>query len=395
MSRRPIARSADLSRLLSEGFDISIHANHLVVKNVPYVNSSKEIKYGTLITALNLCNDTTKQPFDHTILFAGEYPCDKDGRPIETIRNHSNATKISDSLTANHYFSAKPPAGNYDDYYHKITTYASHLSGPAEAIDPLVKAAAGKFVQAGVEDDSVFRYLDTASPKAEISVVTAKLERRKVVIIGLGGTGSYLLDHVVKTPVEEIHLYDGDIFEQHNAFRAPGAASGEELAAQPTKVAYWEAKYSKMRRGIIPHTYYVDETNVDEFRDADFVFICIDDGPAKAVIIQKLEEFGLSFIDVGMGIFLRDDALGGVLRVTTSTPSKRDHVRSMHRIPMQKADGENEYERNIQVSELNAMNAALAIIKWKKLWLFYFDLEHEHHSTYAIDGNETTNEDNE
>ncbi|WP_318271316.1 ThiF family adenylyltransferase [Sphingobacterium cellulitidis] len=46
-----------------------------------------------------------------------------------------------------------------------------------------------------------------------------KLERQKIAIIGLGGTGAYILDMVAKTPVKEIHLFDGDSFDQHNAFR--------------------------------------------------------------------------------------------------------------------------------------------------------------------------------
>ena len=49
--------------------------------------------------------------------------------------------------------------------------------------------------------------------------------------------------------------------------------------------------------------------------------------------LKKLEEFGCSFIDVGVGLS-QDEALGGILRVTTSTPVKRDHVHSKHRIPL-------------------------------------------------------------
>ena len=52
-----------------------------------------------------------------------------------------------------------------------------------------------------------------------------------------------------------------------------------------------------------------------------------------------------------------------------------------------------EYGTNIQIADLNALNAALAVIRWKKHLGFYSDLEHEHHSTYQIDGNEITNED--
>ena len=110
---------------------------------------------------------------------------------------------------------------------------------------------------------------------------------------------------------------------------------------------------------------------------------------------QQIRTFGKDKIDVGMGIFLKDEALGGILRVTTSTPAKRDHVRAKKRIPLAKANERDEYARNIQLAELNALNAALAVIKWKKLCGFYIDLEKEHHSTYSIDGNEMTNEDPE
>jgi hypothetical protein len=38
------------------------------------------------------------------------------------------------------------------------------------------------------------------------------------------------LDFVAKTPVEEIHLFDSDVFLQHNAFRAPGAINKERFS---------------------------------------------------------------------------------------------------------------------------------------------------------------------
>jgi hypothetical protein len=119
----------------------------------------------------------------------------------------------------------------------------------------------------------------------------------------------------------------------------------------------------------------------------------IDNGEPKKLIVERLEAFGISFIDVGMGMFLVDDALHGVLRVTTSTPKQRNHVRDNDRIPFSNGDVDNEYARNIQIADLNALNAALAVVKWKKLWGFYADLEGEHFSTYTIDGNVLTNED--
>lgn len=92
-----------------------------------------------------------------------------------------------------------------------------------------------------------------------------------------------------------------------------------------------------------------------------------------------------------MGVQQEEGSLGGILRVTTSTLKQREHVKN--KIPFSDGDDHNEYSQNIQVAELNALNAALAVIKWKKLLGFYRDLEKEHHTTYTIDGNCLANED--
>src|SRR5438445_712509 len=85
----------------------------------------------------------------------------------------------------------------------------------------------------------------------EGGATTETLALRKVVIIGLGGTGSYILDLVAKTPVQAIHLYDGDVMLTHNAFRSPGAPTIEELEKRLRKVDYLEAKYDAMHRQVI------------------------------------------------------------------------------------------------------------------------------------------------
>ena len=200
-----------------------------------------------------------------------------------------------------------------------------------------------------------------------------------------------MLDLVAKTPVKEIHLYDGDTFYQHNAFRSPGAPSGDDLDARHPKATYFKNLYSKMHRGIIDHPAYVDASNVEELRGMDFVFVCLDKGGPKKLIAEKLEEFNIPFTDVGMGIELTENALGGIVRVTTSTAQERDHFRS--RVSFEDTSGDADYNRNIQIADLNALNAALAVIKWKKLFGFYRDLRSEHHSQFSIDTNLVINED--
>ena len=385
-------RSPDLKKLRDEGYDIEIRSGHLLVKDVPYVNSKREIKRGTLVAKLCLANDVTIRPDDHVAFFEGEYPCDKDGVRIARIENQSQRKALATDLFVDHTFSAKPLNGPYEDYHAKITTYVAILSGPAQTINPAADARTFPVITAK-EDESVFNYIDTASSRAEINVVSAKLEIDRVGIVGLGGTGAYVFDLVAKTHVKEIHLFDGDTFFKHNAFRSPGAASGEELEQKLPKTEYFFRTYSKMRRGIFSHPIYIDASNVEQLRDMKFMFLCFDAGKAKELVVESLEKFGVPFVDVGMGVYLSGDSLGGILKTTTSTPMQRDHVRAKNRIAFSAGDGNNEYDRNIQIADLNALNASLAVIKWKKLFGFYHDFEKEHHCTYTIDGNKLVNED--
>lgn len=103
---------------------------------------------------------------------------------------------------------------------------------------------------------NVFKYPDTNSSRAGIEFLNRKFENQKIAIIGLGGTGSYILDQVAKTPVKEIHIFDGDEFQLHNAFRSPGAVSSEKLETENgiKKVDYYYGIYSNMHAGIKVHT---------------------------------------------------------------------------------------------------------------------------------------------
>ena len=172
----------------------------------------------------------------------------------------------------------------------------------AQAIDPQVTARSFLPV-AMAEDQSVFRYLDTASSRARISLITGKLALPKVAIVGLGGTGSYVLDLIAKTPVSEIHLFDGDTFHAHNAFRAPGAASVEDLDATPNKVDY--------RRGPVRHhaprdrrpPLHVDESNIERAAGHDVRLPHHGRrAAARRSSSRSWRNIGVPFIDIGMGV---------------------------------------------------------------------------------------------
>jgi molybdopterin/thiamine biosynthesis adenylyltransferase len=271
-----------------------------------------------------------------------------------------------------------------------LAVQADERDSGAQALEHTVSATPFPVVETAGEK-SVFRYIDTATSRAGISTISAKLEAGRIGIVGLGGTGSYILDLLAKTPVYEIHLFDGDRLLQHNAFRAPGAASIDDLRRAPFKVDYYAGIYSSMRHGVFAHPYFIDASKAAELDGFDFVFLAFDAGTNKEHLIRRLEEAGVPFIDVGMGLYEVDGALSGQLRVVTSTAAHRDRARA--RIPSADADTANEYAQNIQIADLNALNATLAVIKWKKLRGFYLDWEREDFTAYQLNGSCLINED--
>lgn len=388
MSHTKIALDPHLRKLRDEGFDLEVRANHLLVHAMPCVTPAKAVAYGTLAMPLNMVGDEVGPPADHTAKFIGECPCSAGGTPLVIVTGSGNED-FGGGVVAFHQMSARPPEPD-KNYYDKVIRYEHSLGDAGRVIKPeaTARSLAVKEMKA---DESVFHYADNGVARAGLVEFTRRLELEKLAIVGLGGTGSYILDQVAKTPVKEIHLFDADVLLNHNAFRAPGAPKLDELKAPPLKVNYFAAIYGRMHRGIRPHPEFISEKNLGLLDGIRFAFLCFDDTPAKVKLIEHLEAREVPFIDVGVQVLKKQRGLTGSLRVTTSTPQKRDHFR--RQVPLDGNQVPNEYDQNIQIADINALNAALAVIRWKRLMGFYVDQQGEHQSRYTIDGNVIGNED--
>ena len=128
-----------------------------------------------------------------------------------------------------------------------------------------------------------------------------KLDGERVAIVGLGGTGSYILDFVAKTRVARSTC--STTTHSSRTTRSGGRAHPgvEELNATPLKVDRFVAMYSLMHRGVVAHPVQVTDTNVDELLSMTFVFLAIDDAAAKRPIVGTLVAAGITFVDVGIG----------------------------------------------------------------------------------------------
>lgn len=378
-----VDRSPDLSQLVEDGYDIEIRDGNLLVHHVPYVTSEGHVDHCILVSELSHNGTTTIAPGNHQVWVVGGIPHDHLGNRVKIVLDQPH--NYGEGLQASCSMSGKPGGGMPRDYHHKISNYVINVLGPyVHAIDPSATHTDYPARESSAEE-SVFRYHDAATSRAGLSAISAKLKLGKVAIVGLGGTGSYILDLIAKTPVSEIHLFDDDVLYAHNAFRAPGAASLSELEASPLKVNYYAEKYDHIRRGIVPHAARITGENVNELEAMDFVFLSMDAGPIKRAIVEALQGRGVSFVDCGMGVRRQDDALLGTLRVTTGSDGHYDHM--SRRISYTDVNAD-EYDWNIQTADLNMLNAAMAVLKWKKLVGYYADSKKEFNTAYNVARNQ-------
>lgn len=378
MLLKQINLSLGIKELHNDYYEVEIVGNFLLIHSVPYLNAEKELVYGTLVS-----NVSNPKPNTHVVYFIGETPCNIDGNPMNQLINNSQKQDLGNGIIIDHLFSHKPNP-MYPTYYEKMKTYVNILSGQAQHYFPEATARTGRVIESN-QEYSVLHYSDTNSSRAEIDAINEKLSGLKIEIIGLGGTGSYILDKVAKTLVGEIHLFDGDKFKQHNAFRAPGATTKERIDLNNYKVDYFKEVYSQMHKNIISHSVYINKTNLGLFNGLDFVFIAIDVGEIKKQIFKKLEDLNIPFIDCGLGIEREGNELMGIVRTTLSTPDKREHVyNELVSFSNRKV---NDYETNIQIADLNDLNAIFAVIKWKKYYGFLNDQRLEHDSNYSVNVN--------
>ncbi len=384
MSQLLINHNECLLRLQNEGYNIEVRDGFLLVHHVPYLSKELMITSGILAMSLSTAGNTVIQPQDHTAYWCGEKPFNIDGTQVVSLINGEQHRNLGNGIVSNFFLSCQPGvrSGKYDDYYQKVTQYFHTISDPAYVCN---KDAAEKCRKAIVikNAESSLMYADTNASRVCITGLNEKLKGQKIAIIGLGGTGGYVLDLIAKVDVAEIHLYDDDIFDTHNAFRAPGAPCVTKLEERLMKVDYFKQIYSCMHKRIFEHKCRVDANNVYELDGMDFVFMCIDSVESRIYIANHLTDCNVPFVDSGLGVNISDDSLIGQIRATWAPKSENLHLRDAFG---NVKEDDNVYATNIQIAELNCMAAVMMVLKWKKHFGVYQvgNYQAELNSVYAI-----------
>jgi hypothetical protein len=364
-----VSHNDDLRRLVEKGYAVAFDSSYLVIRDIPYLDAERKLQTAGMVAKLEFIDQERVTQSDHQVFFAGSVPHGLDGQPIPNLSGGPTQLALGDAsadVVVQRSFSNKPKTGSFQDFFEKIESYVAIISGPAIELH-----GATPYTFRAVESvvaDTIFKFHDTLTSRAEITDLSAKFHDDVVAVIGLGGTGAYVLDFLAKTPVREIRGFDPDPFHVHNAFRSPGRLESTELGKGKAEV--YQARYDNFRTGLRIERKFIDASSVEELKGVSFAFVCVDKGVSRAGIFELLIGKHIPFIDVGMGLKRKDGLLNGQMRTTYYPIEHAAQVRDKGWAAL--ADDANDiYRTNIQISELNALNACLAVIKFKQLRGFY------------------------
>lgn len=372
MFQKLVSHNDDIRRLVDKGYAVGFDSNCLIIRDIPYLDQQLQLQIGAFVTKLVFIDQNKVTQDDHQVYFAGSAPYNLDGKPIPNLGGGCTSISLSENskdVVVERSFSNKPRlGGKFIDFFEKIESYVGIISGPAmEKYD--ISPYTYRIVEQS-QEDSVFKLQDTLTSRAEISDLSAKFKDDVIAIIGLGGTGSYVLDFIAKTPVKEIRIFDKDPYYVHNAFRSPGRLQLDELGK--LKVNVFNERYENFRRGIIADAKYIDETCKENLNNVTFAFVCVDKGTSRAGIVELLVSMKIPFIDVGMGLSRKNGKLKGMIRTSYFSTDLDQLLKTKGMVPLTD-NPDNIYKTNIQIGELNALNASLAVIRFKQLRGFYMD----------------------
>ena len=378
MFQELVNHNPEIEGLLKKGFALAYEPGYLIVRDIPYLDEKGNLKIGAFVAKMKVIDKYQMQQEDHQVFFCGSHPHNLDGTPVANLAGGETKLALQRTdVVVERSFSHKPDAG-YPNALAKFEQYVTVISGPAMAkfgVTPYT------FRVDEAVPDSVFKYQDSLSSRAEIGDLSQRLKNEVVAVIGLGGTGSYLLDYLSKTAVREIRAFDPDKFHVHNAFRAPGRLMDEEL--DQSKADVHHGRYENFRHHLTFEPVFIDAGS-DRLDGVTFAFVCVDKGSSRKGIFDLLTAKGIPFIDVGMGLNRKAGPLSGMLRVTYYPPEEAASRIAQHWTELEDAD-DAAYRVNIQTAELNALNASLAVIKFKQLRGYYLDSRQYFHEIYEVD----------
>ena len=192
----------------------------------------------------------------------------------------------------------------------------------------------------------------------------AKSQAQRLAIIGVGGTGTYLVDLLSRSGVQRIDIWDGDEIEERNARRGPGCRDTWNRSNGRNKAEALATWYNHNNTLVVAHPYNWQEDQPAEIlQQCSCIFTAVDETEVRQKIHATASRIGIPVIDVGMGVRLEEGQVTGSLQAAVLPAIQEENGT----IEGGEIAGARQQYRNLVLPELHAMNAAIAVTMWRRL----------------------------
>jgi molybdopterin/thiamine biosynthesis adenylyltransferase len=149
------------------------------------------------------------------------------------------------------------------------------------------------------------------------------LQRLHVGVVGVGGTGSPVVEQLVRLGVGRISEFDGDIFEDSNSTRVYGSRFGDQ-GINKAELSAEHVNQIGMGTVVRAYSQHINCERVAKLlRECDVVFGCTDKQTPRGILVQLALRYYIPVFDLGVKIDAENKVLRSIVgRVTTIIPGE-------------------------------------------------------------------------
>ena len=130
-----------------------------------------------------------------------------------------------------------------------------------------------------------------------------RLERLNVGVVGLGGTGSQVVQHLAHLGVKRFVLVDDDRIESTNLHRlAGGTRSDVFLRRRKTAIARRTVRRISSGREVRRFGDVRSPSGLDALKTVDVIVGCVDNDGARMIMTEVAAAYLIPYLDIGVGI---------------------------------------------------------------------------------------------
>ena len=346
------------------GYQSDFVGGYLVIYGLPYLDKEGELKHGDWISPIDLSEAVIDPPKNHQAWWRGGRPHDQSKRELR-LGGGADHVSVAQDFISDYSFSFKLQENGemraYRSFEEKVQTYLDAITAPALAAYPDATPLHGIEIKAAAQG-SPLRLPDTMSARYNMNDVSSLLREKKWRSSAWAGP-----DPISSISSRE-RIWSGlrcsmttrCMFTRFFAYRVSSRAQSEGF-----KVEALARQYGQWHTGLDPVPERITPDNIERLSDFDFVFVSVDDGPARCHIVDWLSARGIPYVDCGMGLNRSAVGLSGFVRITGVDREAFEGNVNTPQLPIENAKND-EYRKQAQIAELNALNASMAVIRFKQ-----------------------------